>query len=90
MGRAIARRTSGGTGVGPGAKRYRFNIDRSSFDKPDGGQLEKEAVRYHLQWESVKKSACTTDDVFRTFLFRSIRDHSRYTEDRYQTMRCLS
>jgi hypothetical protein len=48
MGRAIARSTSGGTGVGPGANKYRFNIDRSSFDKTSWGVIEKEAVRYHL------------------------------------------
>jgi len=27
MGRAMASRTSGGTGVGPGASKYCFNID---------------------------------------------------------------
>jgi len=30
MGLAIANSTSGGTGVGPGASKYRFNIDDSS------------------------------------------------------------
>ena len=67
MGRAIARRTSGGTGVGPGAKRYRFNIDRSSLMKPGGASTRKEPTRYHLHLEAVKKTDATTDDVFRIF-----------------------
>jgi hypothetical protein len=29
--------------------------------------MEKEAVRYHLHRETVKKSQCATDDVFRIF-----------------------
>jgi len=45
--------------------------------KAGGAQLEKEAVRYHLQWETVKKSAHTTDDVFRTFCFKSSRLRTR-------------
>jgi len=35
--------------------------------KPGRIPTGKEAVRYHLYWETVKKSDCTTDDVFRIF-----------------------
>jgi hypothetical protein len=69
MGRAIAKRTSGGTGVGPGAKRYRFSIARSSFEKADKLPTEKEVARYHLHWEGVKKSGRATDDVFRVISY---------------------
>jgi hypothetical protein len=49
IGRAMANKTSGGTGVGPGAKRYRFNMNQSSLHQrvSVGVHEKEEAVRYH-------------------------------------------
>jgi hypothetical protein len=40
IGRAIAKSTSGGTGVGPGASKYRLIIDESSWGWENSAQLE--------------------------------------------------
>src|SRR5215510_7173456 len=55
MGLAIARSTSGGTGVGPGANKYRFNIDDSSSEWVVlGKSASGRGVRYHCRLKCVK------------------------------------
>jgi hypothetical protein len=67
MGRAIANSTSGGTGVGPGANKYRFNIDRSSFDGTWWDTDQKRGGTLPFAPEDCQENGCTTDDVFRMF-----------------------
>jgi hypothetical protein len=66
MGLAIANKTSGGTGVGPGANKYRFSIDRSSFDDWWGTDWKRSGT-LPLALGNCQESESATDEVFRRF-----------------------
>src|SRR4029077_4132936 len=67
MGRAMASSTSGGTGVGPGASKYRFNIDCSSY------RIKHETSYYAGRWDdTIAPKSCQGEEPCRHACFQTV------------------